>query len=151
MKIWVQRVHEAWVSANGNETGRIGRGVVAFLGVRCGDTSGQAVFLARKLASLRILDDAQGRMNRSLAETGAGVLVISQFTLYADTRHGNRPGWSLAAPAAEARPLYETVIAELRRLLGHARVQHGAFGEEMAIGMVHDGPVSVELLREAHE
>ncbi|MCL1887355.1 MAG: D-aminoacyl-tRNA deacylase [Kiritimatiellaeota bacterium] len=134
--------------ANNAEVGRIGPGMVMFMAARVGDGEAEVDALARKAAALRIFDDAQGRMNASVRDTGGGVLVISQFTLYGDTRHGNRPGWSLAAKGPEAEPLYERMIARLREHLGADRVQSGCFGAEMEIGMVHDGPVSVELTRE---
>ena len=134
--------------ANNEETGRIGHGMVIFMGVRVGDGMAEVEALARKAAALRIFDDAQGRMNCSVKETGGGVLVISQFTLYGDTSHGNRPGWSLAAKGSEAEPLYEAMLARLREELGADRVQSGRFGAEMEIGIIHDGPVSVELRKE---
>ena len=151
MKVWLQRVSGAWVRAGGVEVGRIGPGMVMFMGARAGDGVAEVDALARKAAALRIFDDAQGRMNASVRDTGGGVLVISQFTLYGDTRRGNRPGWSLAAAAAEAEPLCRAMIARLRAELGGHRVQSGRFGAEMEIGMIHDGPVSVELRREAGE
>jgi len=149
MKLWLQRVRGAWVRAGGEEVGRIGPGMVVFMGVRVGDGMAEVDALARKAADLRIFDDAQGRMNLSVKDAGGGVLVISQFTLYGDTRRGNRPGWSLAAAGPEAEPLYGAMVARLRAELGADRVQTGRFGAEMEIGMVHDGPVSVELRREA--
>ena len=145
MKIWLQRVREAWVRVGGKEVGRIGPGMVMFMGVRVGDGAGEVGALAEKALALRIFDDAQGRMNCSVRDTGGGVLVISQFTLYGDTRRGNRPGWSLAAKGSEAEPLYDAMVARLRAELGAARAQCGRFGAEMEIGMIHDGPVSVEL------
>ncbi len=148
MKIWIQRVREAWVNVHGCEVGRIGPGMVMFIGVRVGDTLEEVDALAQKALALRIFDDAQGRMNCSVEETGGSVLVISQFTLYADTRRGNRPGWALAAKGPEAEPLYEAMIARLRETLGETRVQCGRFGAEMDIHMTHDGPVSVELRKE---
>ena len=148
MKAWIQRVREAWVKVGGEEVGRIGAGMVMFLGVRVGDGAEEVEALAQKALALRIFDDAQGRMNCSVRDTGGGVLVISQFTLYGDTQHGNRPGWSLAAKGPEAEPLYNAMVAQLRVELGAARVQCGRFGAEMEIGMIHDGPVSVELRKE---
>ena len=148
MKIWIQRVREAWVRVGGEEVGRIGPGMVMFVGVRVGDSVVEVETLAEKALALRIFDDAQGRMNCSVRDTGGGVLVISQFTLYGDTQHGNRPGWSLAAKGPEAEPLYNAMAARLRQELGVARVQCGRFGAEMEIGMIHDGPVSVELRKE---
>ena len=149
MKLWLQRVREAWVRVRNEEVGRIGPGMVVFMGVRVGDTVAEVDALASKAAALRIFDDAQGRMNLSVRDAGGAVLVISQFTLYADTRRGNRPGWSLAAAGSEAEPLYEAMLSRLRVELGENRVRSGRFGAEMEIGMTHDGPVSVELRIEA--
>jgi len=148
MKLWLQRVRGAWVRVDGEEVGRIGSGMVVFMGVRAGDGMAEVDALARKAADLRIFDDARGRMNLSVRDSGGGVLVVSQFTLYGDTSRGNRPGWSLAAAGAEAEPLYDAMIARLRADLGADRVRSGRFGAEMEIGMLHDGPVSVELRKE---
>ena len=148
MKTWIQRVSKAWVKVGGEDVGRIGAGMVMFLGVRCGDTAAEVEAIAQKALALRIFDDADGRMNRSILDAGGSVLVVSQFTLYADTRHGSRPSWSLAARGDEAQPLYEAMIARLRETLGEARVQCGRFGAEMEVGVINDGPVSVELLKE---
>ena len=148
MKAWIQRVREAWVKVGGEEVGRIGAGMVMFLGVRVGDGAEEVEALAQKALALRIFDDAEGRMNRDVRETGGGVLVISQFTLYGDTSRGNRPGWSFAAKGPEAGPLYDLMVSRMRAELGVARAQCGRFGAEMEIGMIHDGPVSVELVKE---
>ena len=148
MKAWIQRVREAWVKVGGEEVGHIGPGMVMFLGVRVSDGAEEVEALAQKALALRIFDDAEGRMNCDVRETGGGVLVISQFTLYGDTSRGNRPGWALAAKGPEAEPLYDLIVSRMRAELGEARAQCGRFGAEMEIGMIHDGPVSVELVKE---
>jgi D-tyrosyl-tRNA(Tyr) deacylase len=136
MRALVQRVNSASVSVDGERVASIGPGMLVLLGVRRGDTSDQADKLARKLLVLRIFDDDEGRMNRNVEETGGDVLVVSQFTLYGDTRKGNRPSYVDAAPPDEAEPLYE----RLREALG---AQGGSFGARMEVALVNDGPVTV--------
>lgn len=125
--------------------GSIGRGYVVFLGVKQGDTAEDADYLAEKTAALRIFPDEQDRMNRSIMEVGGAILVISQFTLHADTRKGNRPSFIQAAPAELAKTLYETYVAGLRYILGEARVATGRFQAMMTVEIVNDGPVTIEL------
>src|ERR1035437_2824958 len=127
MKVLIQRVQRGSVSVEGRTIGAIGRGYVVFLGVKQGDTVEDAGYLAEKTAALRIFPDEQLRMNRSIMEIGGSILVISQFTLHADTRKGNRPNFILAAPAEQAKTLYETYVAGLRRILGAERVATGQF------------------------
>jgi D-aminoacyl-tRNA deacylase len=134
----VQRVSAASVTVAGEHVAAIGPGLLVLLGVRRGDDAATAERLAEKVLALRIFDDERGRMNRSVADTGGELLCVSQFTLYADTRSGNRPGYADAAPAAEAGPLYERV----RVALG---AQGGRFGARMAVELVNDGPVTVLL------
>lgn len=129
----------------GREIGAIGRGYVVLLGVKQGDTAEDAGYLAEKTAALRIFSDEQGRMNRSIMEIGGAILVISQFTLHADTRKGNRPSFMLAAPAEQANALYEEYVAGLRRILGETRVVTGQFQAMMTVKIVNDGPVTIEL------
>ncbi len=145
MKALIQRVSRARVSVDGAAVGEIGPGFLVFLGVRGGDGEADALYLAEKTAALRIFPDGEGRMNRSLLETGGAALVISQFTLYADTRKGNRPSFILAAPADQAQTLYRTYVDALRRILGEARVAEGRFQAKMAVDLVNDGPVTIEL------
>jgi D-tyrosyl-tRNA(Tyr) deacylase len=134
----VQRVSGAAVEADGEELARIGPGLVVLLGVRTGDTPEQADRLAGKLERLRVFEDAEGKLNLSVRDVGGELLVISQFTLYADTSKGNRPSFVDAAPPETARPLYERV----RDVLG---AEGGAFGAHMHVSLVNDGPVTVLL------
>jgi D-aminoacyl-tRNA deacylase len=132
----VQRVSEAAVEVGGERVAEIGPGLLVLLGVKQGDGPDQADRLAGKLLTLRIFEDQDGRMNLNVKEAGGEVLCVSQFTLYADTRKGNRPSFVEAAPPEEAEPLYERV----REALG---AQGGSFGARMAVSLVNDGPVTV--------
>jgi len=132
----VQRVSRATVSVEGRPVSEIGPGLLVLLGVHREDGPEQADRMARKLAALRIFEDAEGRMNRSVADTGGQILCVSQFTLYGDTRKGNRPGFADAAPGEHAEPLYERV----RAALGAAG---GRFGAQMQVSLVNDGPVTL--------
>jgi D-aminoacyl-tRNA deacylase len=134
----VQRVSEASVTVEGQEVGRIGRGLLVLLGVGRGDGEAQADQLARKLLALRIFEDGAGRMNLSVGDVGGEVLCVSQFTLLGDTRKGNRPSFVEAAPPGEAEPLYERV----REALG---ARGGVFGARMAVALVNDGPVTLTI------
>jgi D-aminoacyl-tRNA deacylase len=134
----VQRVSEASVAVAGEEVSRIGPGLLVLLGVRRGDGAAEARRLARRLLALRVFEDDRGRMNRSVGDAGGEILCVSQFTLYGDTRRGNRPSFVEAAPAEEAERLYEQV----RAALGAAG---GVFGARMAVALVNDGPVTVML------
>ena len=145
MKALIQRVQRGSVTVAGREIGAIGRGYVVFLGVKQGDTVEDAVYLAEKTAALRIFPDEQLRMNRAIMEIGGSILVISQFTLHADTRKGNRPSFILAAPAEQANALYEEYVAGLRRILGADRVATGRFQALMTVEIINDGPVTIEL------
>lgn len=146
MKAWLQRVSEASVTIDGEKVAEIGKGYLVLLGVTHGDTEKAADYIAERIAVVRLFEDDAGRMNRSLEETGGSVIVVSQFTLYADTSRGRRPGFSAAAPGEVARPLYERVVAALRERLGSERVGTGRFGADMKVALINDGPVSVELL-----
>ncbi len=134
----MQRVTSARVEVAGEVVGRIGPGLVVFVGVTHGDTPEKAEALARKVYEMRILAG-----DRSAADAGAELLVVSQFTLYADTRKGRRPSWTRAAPAAVAEPLVAVVVEALRRR--GATVQTGRFGADMAVALVNDGPVTIPL------
>ena len=134
----VQRVSSASVTVDGEEVSRIGRGLLVLLGVRNGDTEDDADKLIRKLLALRVFEDADGRMNLALADAQGEILCVSNFTLYADTRKGNRPSFVDAAPPEQAEPLYERV----RDGLG---AQGGRFGARMALGLVNDGPVTLVI------
>jgi D-tyrosyl-tRNA(Tyr) deacylase len=132
----VQRVSGASVTVDGDEVSRIGHGLLVLLGVRRGDTEADADRIAAKLLALRIFEDADGKMNLNVTDAGGEVLCVSQFTLYGDTRKGNRPGFVDAAPPDEAEPLYERV----REALG---AQGGVFGVHMAVALTNDGPVTL--------
>lgn len=129
----------------GRTIGAIGCGYVVLLGVKQGDLAADANYLAEKTVALRIFPDEQDRMNRSIMEVGGSILVISQFTLHADTHKGNRPSFVLAAPAEQARVLYETYVAGLRAVMGEARVATGQFQAMMTVEIINDGPVTIEL------
>ena len=146
MKAWVQRVTEASVTIDGETVAEIGRGYLVLLGVTHGDTEAAADKIADKLVKLRIFEDENGKTNRSIEDIRGSVIVVSQFTLYADTEHGNRPGFSNAARPELANPLYERVVADLRAALGADRVGTGRFGADMKVRLLNDGPFSVELL-----
>lgn len=146
MKAWVQRVLEASVRVDGQTIAEIGQGFLVLLGVTHSDTPAQADEMAAKIANLRIFEDENGKANRSLLDIGASVVVVSQFTLYADTSHGRRPGFSNAAAPSLALPLYERTVAKLRELAGEDKVGTGRFGADMKVSLVNDGPFSLEIL-----
>jgi D-tyrosyl-tRNA(Tyr) deacylase len=134
----VQRVSEASVTVGDEEVAAIGPGLLVLLGVRHGDGEAEADRLAAKLLALRVFEDAEGKLNLSVADVGGEVLCVSQFTLYGDTRKGNRPSFVDAAPPDEAEPLYERV----RSGLG---AKGGVFGARMAVSLVNDGPVTLVI------
>jgi D-tyrosyl-tRNA(Tyr) deacylase len=136
MRALVQRVTQASVTVGDERVATIGPGMLVLLGVRRGDTGDTADKLARKLLALRIFDDDEGRMNRDVGQANGEVLVVSQFTLYGDTRKGNRPSYVDAAPPEEAEPLYERVRSALD-------ARGGSFGARMEVALVNDGPVTV--------
>ena len=138
MRALVQRVSQASVTVDGSEVARIGHGLLVLLGVRRGDGEAEADRLARKLLTLRVFEDDEGKMNLSVRDVGGDVLCVSQFTLYGDTRKGNRPSFVDAAPPEEAEPLYERV----RSALG---AEGGVFGARMAVALTNDGPVTLLL------
>ena len=146
MKAWIQRVARASVTIDGECVSRIDRGYLVLLGVTQTDTDAEADRIAERIPVLRLFTDERGLMNLSLEHVGGSVIVVSQFTLYADTAHGRRPGFSNAARPEQANPLYERVVAKLRERLGAKRVGTGRFGADMAVELVNDGPVSVEVL-----
>jgi D-tyrosyl-tRNA(Tyr) deacylase len=141
MRAVVQRVTQARVEVDGAVTGEIGGGLLVLLGVGKSDTAADAEFLAEKLAGLRIFSDEAGKMNRSVLDAGGAILAVSQFTLYGDCRKGRRPGFDLAAPAEQARELYEHFVAAARR--AGVRVETGVFQAHMAVSLVNDGPVTL--------
>jgi D-tyrosyl-tRNA(Tyr) deacylase len=136
----LQRVLSAEVTVDGRRVGAIGSGLLVLLGVEAGDGPPDAAYTADKITELRCFADEAGRMNRSVAEIGGGVLVVSQFTLCGDTRKGRRPSFDAAAPPEEARLLYEDVVRQLR---GRAlAVETGEFQANMAVALINDGPVT---------
>ena len=141
MRAVVQRVSEAAVRVDGELRGAIGPGLVVLVGIARGDDAATAGRLAGKIARLRVFENDDGRFDRSLLDTGGAALVVSQFTLIADTAKGNRPSFSGAAPPEEAEPLYESFCDALRGL--GVPVETGVFGARMAVSLVNDGPVTL--------
>ena len=142
MRILIQRVKNASVTIGGQLRSQIGAGLLVLLGVGADDTDEDAEYLAGKLVRLRIFDDAQGVMNLDVRQAGGQVLVVSQFTLLASTRKGNRPSYVRAAGPEAAVPLYERFVAVTGKLLGRP-VQTGVFGADMQVELVNDGPVTI--------
>ncbi|HBL36090.1 MAG TPA: D-tyrosyl-tRNA(Tyr) deacylase [Firmicutes bacterium] len=143
MRALIQRVSSARVRVEGEITGEIGPGLLVLLGIGHGDGEAEVRLLAEKMINLRIFEDDQGKMNRSLLEVNGAVLVISQFTLYADCRKGRRPNFLAAAPPEQSAELYERFIAALRAR--EIMVATGRFGTEMEVELVNDGPVTIML------
>lgn len=144
MRAVIQRVSEASVRIDGQVVANIGRGYMVLLGVEVADNKEDADWLASKIAQLRVMADEQGLMNKSVVETGGEVLVVSQFTLHAAYKKGNRPSFIKAARPEQAVPLYEHFVAVLSDLIGRA-VQTGVFGADMQVGLVNDGPVTIVM------
>ena len=142
MRILIQRVKSASVTIGGQLRSQIGAGLLVLLGVGADDTDEDVEYLAGKLVRLRIFDDAQGVMNLDVRQVGGQVLVVSQFTLLASTRKGNRPSYFRAAGEAFARPMYERFVAALAAASGRP-VRTGEFGADMAVELVNDGPVTI--------
>ena len=143
MRAVVQRVSRATVAVDGAVRGEIGAGLLVFVGVAAADSAGDVEYLACKIRDLRIFPDADGRMNRSVAECGGAVLVVSQFTLYGDCRRGRRPSFDAAAPGPLARALYDDLVGRLRD--NGLRVATGVFQAHMDVHLVNDGPVTLLL------
>lgn len=142
MRLLIQRVKNASVSVGGVELSRIGQGLLVLVGVGVEDTDEDMEYLAGKLVRLRIFDDEQGVMNLDVRQVGGEVLVVSQFTLQASTRKGNRPSYVRAAPEAVSRPMYERFTARVAELLGR-EMPTGEFGADMQVALVNDGPVTI--------
>ena len=150
MRALVQRVREASVRVDGGVAGEIGRGLLLLVGVRSADTAEDRDWLVRKIVQLRIFNDDAGVMNRSVQEVGGDILAVSQFTLYASTRKGNRPSYSDAAPPAIASPAFDQFVAALSAALGRP-VPTGVFGADMQVALVNDGPVTIWIDSVARE
>ena len=140
----IQRVNEASVRVDGDVVGAIGPGLLALVGIEPGDGDAQVARMAERLVGYRVFADAAGRMNLGLADTGGGLLLVSQFTLAADTSSGMRPGFSTAAAPADAEPVFNRLVDTCRRRLPGG-VETGRFGAHMVIGLVNDGPVTFLL------
>jgi D-tyrosyl-tRNA(Tyr) deacylase len=145
MKGLIQRVSTASVSVNGARISQIEQGLLLFLGVEKTDSSESVRRLCQRVVSYRIFSDEAGRMNLSVLDAGGSLMVVPQFTLAADTRSGNRPGFSAAAAPEEARSLYLQFINQAQAMLGEARVAAGQFGTDMQVALVNDGPVTFML------
>jgi D-tyrosyl-tRNA(Tyr) deacylase len=143
MRAVVQRVSRARVTINGQVVGEIGPGLLVLLGVGQNDTEAGADYLADKVAGLRIFEDAEGKMNRAVGESGGAVLAVSQFTLYGDVRRGKRPSFDSAARPEQARRLYEHFVARIRA--AGLRCETGRFQEMMRVELVNEGPVTILL------
>ncbi|MBD9269593.1 MAG: D-tyrosyl-tRNA(Tyr) deacylase [Akkermansia sp.] len=142
MRLVVQRVTEAAVHIGGVCAGRTGRGLMILIGIEEADTEEDALWLAKKAADMRIFSDEEGKMNLSVKDIGGGALVVSQFTLYAQTKKGNRPSYIRAARPETAIPLYERFVESVERAMGH-RIETGVFGADMQVELVNDGPVTI--------
>ena len=144
MRVVIQRCSRAEVRIDGEVVGQIGRGFMLLVGVTDGDTEREADLLAKKTAQMRVFEDAEGKMNLSLLDIGGAVLSISQFTLYADCRKGNRPSFIRAARPETAEPLYDYFNRVLREQYG-LQVETGRFGADMKVDFINDGPVTILL------
>lgn len=143
MRAVVQRVSRAQVTVSGEIVGEIGLGLLVLLGVGREDTEADAIYLAEKTSGLRVFEDAEGKMNRSVLEVGGSVLAVSQFTLYGDVRRGKRPSFDGAAPPEQARQLYEFFVEQIRA--ARLRCETGRFQAMMQVELVNEGPVTILL------
>lgn len=142
MRAVIQRVREASVTVNGSLYSRIGQGLLIFLGIAPGDGDPEISWMMRKILNLRIFEDSEGKMNLSVSDTGRDILLVSQFTLYADTSRGNRPGFSGSASFRKAHDIYNRFIGAIRSAFP-LRIETGCFGEKMQVSLVNDGPVTL--------
>lgn len=142
MRLLIQRVKQASVEIDGAEYSRIGRGLLVFVGIEEADGEQDIEWLTGKLLRLRIFDDADGVMNLDVNQVEGDVMIVSQFTLHASTKKGNRPSYFRAAGEAVSRPMYEKFVASVEKALGRS-VATGSFGADMAVGLVNDGPVTI--------
>lgn len=143
MRCVIQRVTEASVKVEGEIIGQIGAGYLALIGVECGDTENDLAYILKKVQGLRIFEDEEGKMNRSLTDIGGSILAVSQFTLLGDARGGRRPSFTAAARPEEAVPLYEKLVKGWRDM--GIIVETGRFGADMKVSLVNDGPVTILL------
>lgn len=150
MRAVIQRVSSASCSVEGKISGAIAQGFMVLLGIEDADTEEDLTWLAQKIVSMRIFSDENGLMNRSLADVNGTILLISQFTLYATTKKGNRPGFTRSAKPEKAIPLYEKMIRELGRLMGK-KIETGIFGADMQVSLINDGPVTICIDTKAKE
>jgi D-tyrosyl-tRNA(Tyr) deacylase len=150
MRAVIQRVSHASCSIEGVISGEIARGFMVLLGIEDSDTDEDLSWLAQKIANLRVFSDENGLMNKALAEVQGNILLVSQFTLFAATKKGNRPGFTRSSRPEYAIPLYEKMIVELTKLTG-TKIQTGVFGADMQISLVNDGPVTICIDTKARE
>lgn len=150
MRVIVQRTTHATVSIEGNIVGEIGQGFMLLVGITHTDTQTEADYIAKKVAQLRVFEDAEGKMNLCLKDIGGSILSVSQFTLYADTRHGNRPSFIQAAHPEQAAPLYDYFNEQLRTIYG-LHVETGHFGADMKVDFINDGPVTIIIDSADHQ
>jgi D-tyrosyl-tRNA(Tyr) deacylase len=150
MRVVVQRVKQAAVAVSGETVGEIGPGLLVLAGFEEADQPADADWVAQKLVKLRVFPDGQGVMNRSVIDSGGDILAVSQFTLYASTRKGNRPSWGRAAPGPVSQPLFEDFVDRLSAALGRT-VPTGVFGADMEVSLVNDGPVTIVIDSRAPE
>ena len=143
MKLVIQKVKKAKVEVEDKTVGQIEKGYMVLLGVKKGDTKENADYLARKLCNLRIFEDENGKMNKSLKDVNGSLLLVSQFTLYADCSSGNRPSFTSAAKPDFANKLYEYIIEECKKQINN--VETGIFGADMQVSLINDGPVTITL------
>lgn len=148
MRLLLQRVKRASVTVNGSITGQIGHGLLAFVGIAATDTQHEIEWMCGKITKLRIFNDEDGKMNRSVSDVQGGILLVSQFTLYADSQKGLRPSYISAAPPDIAKPLYDQMLQHLQQTSG-LQVEAGIFAAMMDVELVNDGPVTIWLEREA--
>lgn len=150
MRAVIQRVSHASCSIEGKINGEIGTGFMVLLGIEDSDTDEDLTWLAQKIANMRVFSDENGLMNKALAEVQGNILLVSQFTLFAATKKGNRPGFTRSARPEYAIPLYEKMIVELTKLTD-TKIQTGVFGADMQISLVNDGPVTICIDTKARE
>ncbi|WP_428826187.1 D-aminoacyl-tRNA deacylase [Azonexus sp. IMCC34842] len=150
MRVVVQRVNEASVAVDGRLVGRIGAGLLVLAGFEAADGEADLAWMAGKIVRMRIFADADGVMNRSVQQAGGEILAVSQFTLFASVKKGNRPSWSRAAPGEVSQPLFERFVEKLSGELGKP-VPTGVFGADMQVSLINDGPVTISLDSRAPE